>query len=89
MRILAASSKFRSQKKKLFRSGRRDIDKLDRVIDALLHGIPLPASNRDHALTGDKDGLRECHIAPDWLLIYTITDEVLYLHSTGTHSEIL
>ena len=64
-----------------------DMDKLDAVIELLAKGVTLPLKNRDHALTGDYSGYRECHITPDWLLIYRIEDDVLvlYLFRTGTH----
>ena len=53
-------------------------------------GEPLPAKNKDHALTGNWVGHRECHILPDWLLIYRIEDDVLVLTlaRTGTHSDL-
>ena len=56
----------------------------------LTDGIPLPEKNRDHALTGNCAGCRECHIQPDWLLIYEIAEDTifLYLTRTGSHSEL-
>lgn len=48
----------------------------------------LPPKNRDHSLTGNYTGCRECHIQPDWLLIYRQTDTELYLVSTGTHADL-
>jgi mRNA interferase YafQ len=56
----------------------------------LAAGEPLPAKNKDHPLSGDYAGCRECHITPDWLLIYETTDKelVLYLLRTGTHSDL-
>ena len=67
-----------------------DIQTITDVIKSLAAGETLPEKNRDHALTGNFKGLRECHIAPDWLLIYEIAaDElILYLTRTGTHSDI-
>lgn len=56
-----------------------DVDLLDNIIRTLSRGEPLPEKNRDHALTGDWIGHRECHIQPDWLLIYRIEDDVLVL----------
>ena len=66
------------------------IELLDDIIRALSRGEELPERNRDHALTGDWVGHRECHIQPDWLLIYRIEDNVLVLTlaRTGTHSEL-
>ena len=63
---------------------------LDEIIAKLAQGIPLPASNWDHELTGNYAGHRECHIQPDWLLIYRIESDflVLTLTRTGTHSDL-
>ena len=63
---------------------------LDAVIETLASGGALPEKNRDHALSGDYEGYRECHIAPDWLLIYRIEDDVLVLvlSRTGSHSDL-
>ena len=67
-----------------------DIELLDNIIRGLSHGETLPEKNRDHALTGDWVGHRECHILPDWLLVYRIEDDVLVLTlaRTGTHSDL-
>ena len=67
-----------------------NIELLDDIIRALSRGEPLPEKNRDHALTGDWVGHRECHIQPDWLLIYRIEGEVLVLTltRTGSHSDL-
>ena len=65
-----------------------DIDLLDNIIRALSRGETLPVQNKDHELTGDWAGHRECHIQPDWLLIYRQTDTELYLVSTGTHADL-
>ncbi|HOE89049.1 MAG TPA: type II toxin-antitoxin system YafQ family toxin [Sphaerochaeta sp.] len=53
-------------------------------------GEPLPKKYRDHGLSGNDKGCRECHIAPDWLLIYEISGSelILYLTRTGTHSDL-
>ncbi len=60
------------------------------VIDILAEGKPLPAEYKDHGLSGDYKGCRECHISPDWLLVYEIVEKelLLYLTRTGTHSDI-
>ena len=67
-----------------------DIELLDNIIRSLARGETLPEKNRDHALTGDWVGHRECHILPDWLLVYRIEDDVLVLTlaRTGTHSDL-
>jgi len=67
-----------------------DIMLLEEVLDILCSGQPLPPKYRDHNLTGNYEGCRECHITPDWLLIYELAaDElILYLTRTGTHSDL-
>ena len=67
-----------------------DINLLDDIIRKLARGEMLQEKNRDHELTGDWIGHRECHIQPDWLLLYRIDDNVLVLTltRTGTHSDI-
>lgn len=67
-----------------------DISLLDDIIRALSRGEKLPEKNKDHPLTGNWVGHRECHILPDWLLIYRIEDDVLILTlaRTGTHSSL-
>lgn len=67
-----------------------DIELLDDIIRALAQGETLPEKNKDHGLSGNWAGHRECHIQPDWLLIYHIDDEVLVLTlaRTGTHSDL-
>lgn len=69
---------------------RLDIGRLDDVITSLAQGIPLPEKNKDHTLSGIWAGHRECHIQPDWLLIYRIEDDVLVLtlSRTGSHSDL-
>ena len=67
-----------------------NIDLLDDIIRALSRGETLPEKNKDHALSGDWIGHRECRIQPDWLLVYRIEDDVLVLTlaRTGTHSDL-
>ena len=67
-----------------------DISLMDDVIRALSRGETLPEKNKDHSLSGDWSGHRECHILPGWLLVYRIEDNVLVLtlSRTGTHSDL-
>ena len=67
-----------------------DIRLLDNVIDMLRQGQTLDIKYRDHALTGNYKGARECHIEPDWLLVYEIYGDVLVLmiYRIGSHSEL-
>lgn len=61
---------------------------LQTVIDTLRIPAALPEKNKDHQLTGNFSGCRECHIEPDWLLIYKQSDDELQLFRTGTHSDL-
>ena len=66
------------------------ISLLDAIISELANGNPLPEKNNDHALTGNWLGHRECHVLPNWLLIYRVEGDVLVLtlSRTGTHSDL-
>ena len=66
----------------------KDLSKLKEVIDLLLEKKPLPPKNRDHQLSGEWFGHRDCHIEPDWILIYKILEDELRLERTGTHSDL-
>ena len=67
-----------------------DIGLLDEVVKMLANRQPLPSKYKDHSLTGNYSGFRECHIQPDWLLIYRIDEDGLYLFlsRTGSHSDL-
>ncbi len=85
--------KFTNQFKKdlkLAKKQNKDLDKLFEVVNILASGGTLDARYRDHDLSGNYKGTRECHIEPDWLLVYEIRDEVLVLmlYRLGTHSEL-
>ena len=79
-------------KKELKQAKKRglDVDKLAAVVNALAEGKSLEPKYKDHALTGNYKGYRECHIQPDWLLIYQYDNDELYLYlaRTGTHSDL-
>lgn len=81
---------YRKDYKRIVKSG-FDIEKLEKVIDMLASGNPLPEQHRDHPLKGSIKGARECHIGPDWLLMYTKDNNalVLLLLRTGTHRDVL
>jgi mRNA interferase YafQ len=91
-RELKETSQFRSDKKRIQRSGRHEWEKMRQVVGVLMQDHPLPERNRDHALTGDYAGTRQGHVAPDWLLIYLKTGDVetgsITLIRTGSHSEL-
>ncbi len=75
---------------KLMKKRGLDISLLDEVVDLLRQGRQLEERYRDHGLTGDLAGFRECHIKPDWLLIYLIENDILTLTliDTGSHSDL-
>lgn len=87
MKGIRETSRFKKDVKKLKRQG-RDLEKLKNVIRALVHDEKLPPRCRDHALAGPWEGSRDCHVEPDWLLIYRIEGDQLFLERTGSHSEI-
>lgn len=83
------TSRFQKDLKRIQKRG-YDISLLTDIIKKLANGEQLPEKNKDHALGGDYIGCRECHITPDWLLIYEIDNGelLLYLTRTGTHSDL-
>ena len=83
------SNRFRRDVKIAARRG-LDVEILKKVVGLLENEIPLPEKFRDHALTGAWAGFRECHLRPDWLLIYRVEQvrAILHLARTGTHSDL-
>jgi mRNA interferase YafQ len=73
---------------KRVRSRGKDMRRLVAIVDALRNRRPLDARDREPALLGDWRGYRECHIQPDWLLIYRLDEQTVYLARTGTHSDL-
>ncbi len=86
---IVPSNKFKKDLKLAAKRG-YDIKLLEDVVNRLANEEPLEPKYKDHNLTGDYFGFRECHITPDWLLIYqVINDElVLFLSRTGSHSDL-
>ena len=86
---IVPTGKFKKDLKVVLRRG-YDMKLLDDIVTKLANGEALPQKNRDHSLTGNYIGKRECHITPEWLLIYEIDGEnlFLYLTRTGTHSDL-
>ena len=89
MLTIKPTTRFQKDVKRAQRRG-YDMALLADIIRKLASGEALPAKNRDHALSGNYSGCRECHITPDWLLIYEIEEQqlFLYLTRTGTHSDL-
>lgn len=86
---LRTTGRFKKELRKIIKQG-HDTKLMDEVVSMLAEGKPLPAKYKDHALGGGWYGSRECHILPDWLLIYQIEDDVLVLvlSRTGSHSDL-
>lgn len=84
MLLLKTTSRFLKDLKLAKKRG-YDIDKLEAIVDLLQAQTPLPPKYKDHTLTGEWIHHRECHIQPDWLLIYRIEATFLILERTGTH----
>ena len=89
MLTLKTTTQFRKDYKLAKKRG-YNLDLLDQVLNLLLNEEPLETKHHDHALTGNYTGFRECHIQPDWLLIYMVHDTELILTAarTGTHSDL-
>lgn len=66
----------------------KDLGKLKKVIELLATKNPLPTKYKDHRLIGNFIGRRECHIEPDWLLIYKVNEDSIIFERTGTHSDL-
>ena len=83
------SAKFKKDYKKMAKRGCNPA-LLEEVVELLRQQIPLPPKNRDHELSGNYVGYRECHLSPDWLLVYKVDkgELILVLARTGTHSDL-
>ena len=88
MFTLVVSKRFRKQIKRLKKSNPSRLKKIEITIETLRLGKALSAVHKDHQLTGRLSDFRECHVSPDWLLIYRRHEDLLILEllSTGTHS---
>jgi mRNA interferase YafQ len=81
------TSEFKRDAKRQGKRG-KDLSKLHAVISTLCSGAPLAAKHKDHALIGGWKDWRECHVEPDWLLIYKVSGTKLILGPTGTHADL-
>jgi len=88
IRELVPTSAFKRDYKRLSRSGRHDMRLLQSVVETLVQDVPLEMRHRDHALTGNWSDHRECHIKPDWLLVYRLEPGKLYLVRAGSHNDL-
>lgn len=91
-RALRETGQFKKDKKRIKGSGRYDWNKMRSVVRELMNDRPLEPKHRDHELSGDYAGVRECHVEPDWLLVYDKEGDVntgtCKLIRTGSHSEL-
>ena len=83
------SPRYRRELRRMVRRG-YDPEKMEAVVDMLAAGEPLPEQYQDHPLRGKWQGFRECHVSPDWLLVYKIEIDklILALTRTGTHDDL-
>ncbi|MBO4440436.1 MAG: type II toxin-antitoxin system YafQ family toxin [Spirochaetaceae bacterium] len=83
------SNRFKKAYKKAIKRG-KDISKLEKVVALLADGETLPVQYKNHSLSGNYEGFKECHIEPDWLLVYRYLDNVLILElfDTGSHTDL-
>ena len=91
-RTLTETRRFKMDKKRIKGSGRYDWDKMRKIVIELMNDRPIDPKHCDHKLSGEYYGVRECHIEPDWLLIFDKSGDVatgnLTLIRTGSHSEL-
>jgi mRNA interferase YafQ len=92
MRHIDRSGNFKQQYKLMLKRHKPEAE-IKKIIVMLANDTPLPHKNKDHNLTGNWKGFRECHIEPDWLLIYKKSDShdglgILQLEATGTHADL-
>jgi mRNA interferase YafQ len=87
MKTLQVTKQFKKDINRL-KKQKKELDKLKPVIDVICDGKELESKYRGHKLIGNYGKARECHIEPDWLLIYELFDDVVKLRRTGSHSEL-
>ena len=87
MRTIRRTSQFKRDVKQMQRQG-KDLGKLKKVLESLVKDEKLSQKYRDHVLVGQYKGTRECHIEPDWLLIYELAESKVVLIRTGSHSDL-
>lgn len=84
---LSQTTQFKKDIKKQIKRGKNP-QNLKRVVELLLNEMPLPEKNKDHPLIGNWIGRRDCHIEPDWILIYRKSEDEIRLERTGSHSDL-
>ncbi|MGA3258391.1 MAG: type II toxin-antitoxin system YafQ family toxin [Bryobacteraceae bacterium] len=84
---LLTTTAFEKDVRRLLKQG-KDLDKLEETVNTLLDREPLPPRCRPHPLRGDWAGHWDCHVEPDWMLLYRLTGKALVLVRTGSHAEL-
>ena len=87
MKPVIQTSQFKKDIRRLKKRG-KDLEKLGNVVRLLAADEPLEEKHRDHALIGRWVGSRDCHVEPDWILIYRNESASLYLERSGSHSDL-
>ena len=87
MKSLSQTRQFTRDVKRMVKRG-KDLVKLKSIVSILVEGLPLEPKHRDHPLTGNWRKRRDCHVEPDWILIYSTDDEILRLERTGSHNDL-
>jgi mRNA interferase YafQ len=89
VRTFSRTNQFKKDVKRANKRG-KDLAKLKAAMDLLIEGEPLPPGYKDHPLRGDFIGSRDCHIEPDWILIYNLSEKETHVRfeRTGTHSDL-
>ena len=87
MKAIFQTSQFKKDFKRIKKRS-KDLSKLKEVVSVIANSEALEERHRDHALSGNWSGSRDCHIEPDWILIYRVDGEFLFLERTGSHSDL-
>jgi mRNA interferase YafQ len=87
MRAIFQTTQFKKDIKRIKKRG-KNLNKLKQLVSAIANNEALQERHRDHALSGNWSGSRDCHIEPDWILLYRVDEENLFLERTGSHSDL-
>ncbi|NCX94163.1 MAG: type II toxin-antitoxin system YafQ family toxin [Gammaproteobacteria bacterium] len=87
MKKLDRTTQFKRDVKRM-QKRQKDMEKLKTAVELLLSGKDIPKKMADHPLVGNYRGTRECHLEPDWLLIYTVLEDSIRLERTGSHADL-
>lgn len=87
MKTIRRTAQFKRDVRRMQRRG-KDLGKLERVLESLVKGETLDLRHRDHILAQMDGGVQECHVEPDWLLIYELGEQKILLIRTGSHTDL-